>query len=150
MIHTAPRTYEVAVVEESTPQRQAYHLLHIAFVVAPVVAGLDKFFSVLTNWDTYLAPRIAERLPLAAHRFMQVVGLVEIVAGIIVLLKPKIGGWIVGFWLLGIIANLLIAGTAYDVALRDLGLALGAFALARLAVVHEHSQRAAVRELRST
>ncbi len=116
-----------------TPTDQAYHILHIGFVAAPVIAGLDKFFHVLANWDMYLAPAIARLSPLGAHGFMLVAGAIEIVAGLIVALKPRFGGYLVAAWLLGIIVNLLLAGAFYDVALRDFGLLLGALALARLA-----------------
>jgi hypothetical protein len=131
------------------PARQAYGLLHFVFVVAPTIAGLDKFFHVLTNWDQYLAPQVAHYSPIGGHNLMLVVGGIEIVAGLIVAIWPRIGGWIVGFWLLGIIGNLFLRGGFYDVALRDFGLALGAFSLARLAsayrhVTHEERQRGRV------
>ena len=116
----------------SSPTYQAYQLLHVAFTVAPLVAGLDKFFHYLVNWDQYLSP-IAMRLTgVTAHTFMMGVGAIEIVAGLIVLFMPRIGGWIVGLWLCGIVLNLLSIGAFYDIALRDFGLALGAFALARM------------------
>ena len=118
----------------SRPAYEAYQILHVAFTVAPIVAGLDKFLDLLTKWDMYLAPAVARMLPVSAHTFMMAVGVIEIVAGLLVLLKPKIGAPIVGLWLLGIIVNLLIAGGWYDIALRDLGLSLGAFALWRLAL----------------
>lgn len=111
---------------------QAYQILHVAFVVAPVVAGIDKFFDVLVNWDQYLAPQVANVLPFSGHTFMMIVGVVEIIAGLLVALKPKIGAYVVSAWLVGIIANLMLTGGYYDVALRDLGLCLGALALGRL------------------
>jgi hypothetical protein len=123
--------------EKTSPVYQAYQILHFGFVVAPVIAGLDKFFDVLTNWDRYLAPAIARILPFSAHTFMMIVGAIEVVAGLLVLVKPKIAGYIVAAWLVGIIVNLLIAGAFYDIALRDLGLALAALALARLALVYD-------------
>jgi hypothetical protein len=123
--------------EATTPVYQAYQLLHVAFVVAPIVAGADKFFDLLTNWDAYLAPAVARLLPIGAHGFMMIVGVIEIAAGIFVLLKPKIAAYIVCAWILGIIGNLLIAGQFYDIALRDLGLALAALALARLAPIFD-------------
>jgi hypothetical protein len=119
------------------PARQAYLALHIGFIVAPVVAGLDKFTHFLTNWDQYLAPAIARLSPIGGHGFMLVVGVVEIIAGLLVALRPKIGGLVVAAWLFGIIINLLLAGGYYDIALRDLGLALGAFALSRLSAARE-------------
>ncbi len=116
----------------SSPTYQAYWILHVAFVVAPVVAGLDKFFHLLVNWDKYLAPVIANLSPIGGHGLMQVVGVVEIVAGILVAVKPRIGAYVVCAWLLGILINLLLIPGYFDIALRDFGLALGALALARL------------------
>ncbi len=115
------------------PARQAYQLLHVGFTIAPIVAGLDKFFQLLVRWDKYLAPAVTNVLPLSAETFMHIVGVVEIIAGLIVAFKPRIGGYIVAAWLAGIIINLLIIPDYFDIALRDFGLALGALALARLA-----------------
>ena len=120
--------------ERSSPVWQAYQILHVGFTAAPVVAGLDKFFHLLTNWDQYLAPWIAQLSPIGGHALMLIAGAVEIAAGILVALKPRLGAPIVGAWLCLIIVNLLTMGAYLDVALRDLGLALGAFALWRLAV----------------
>jgi hypothetical protein len=120
--------------ERSQPAWQAYKILHIGFTVAPVVAGLDKFFHLLCNWDQYLAPWIAQLSPIGGHALMLVVGVVEFIAGILVAVKPKIGAPIVGLWLCLIIVNLITMGAYLDVALRDLGLALGAFALWRLSL----------------
>jgi hypothetical protein len=120
-------------IRSHSPAFQAYQLLYIAFIVAPLVAGLDKFLHLLTNWDQYLSPTVAHLLPVSAHTFMQAVGAVEIVAAILVALMPAVGGWVVAAWLCGIIVNLLSIPGYFDVALRDLGLALGAVALARLA-----------------
>jgi hypothetical protein len=116
----------------ATPARQAYHILHFGFTVAPIIAGLDKFFHVLTNWDMYLAPWVAKLSPIGGHNLMLLVGVVEIVAGLIVAFKPKIGAWIVLAWLWAIIIDLLSYPGFYDIALRDFGLSLGALALARL------------------
>lgn len=113
---------------------EAYRLLHVAFFVAPLVAGFDKFFHVLTNWDKYLSPQVASALPISTHSFMGVVGVIEIVAAVIVLLRPRVGAYIVAAWLVGIMGNLIITGEYLDVALRDLGLFLGALALARLSL----------------
>jgi hypothetical protein len=120
-------------IRTQSPSYQAYQILHLAFTVAPVLAGVDKFFHFLVNWDQYLSPMLARLLPVSAHTFMLGVGVVEIVAGLLVAFMPAIGGLVVGAWLCGIILNLLSIPGYYDVALRDLGLALGAFALARLA-----------------
>jgi len=111
--------------------REAYRILHFAFVVAPIVAGLDKFTNLLTDWTQYLAPFLGDLI--GAQTFMYVVGIIEIAAGIGVALKPRIFAYVVAAWLLGIILNLLILPGYFDIALRDLGLALGALALARLA-----------------
>ena len=117
---------------DRSPSGQAYQILHLGFTVAPIVAGLDKFFPLLTDWNQYLAPVVARLLPVSAGTFMAVVGVVEIAAGLLVLLKPRIGGYVVAAWLWGIILNLLLIPGYYDVALRDFGLALGAFSLWRL------------------
>jgi hypothetical protein len=116
----------------SSPSRQAYQLLHFAFVAAPVIAGVDKFLHVLVNWDMYLAPAIAKLSPVGGHGLMLAVGVIEIIAGLLVAFKPRIGAYVVTFWLWGIIINLLLIPNFFDVALRDFGLSLGALALARL------------------
>jgi uncharacterized membrane protein HdeD (DUF308 family) len=104
----------------------------VAFVIAPLLAGLDKFLHLLVNWDMYLAPAIANLSPIGGHNLMLVVGVIEIIAGLIVAVKPKIGAWIVAAWLWSIIINLLLIPGYFDIALRDFGLSLGAVALARL------------------
>lgn len=116
-----------------TPSEQAYQILHLGFTVAPILAGLDKFFELLTDWDQYLAPAMAGLLPFDGHTFMLIVGVIEIVAGLLVWFKPRIGGYVVMAWLWGIILNLLLIPGYFDIALRDFGLSLGALALARLA-----------------
>jgi hypothetical protein len=120
-------------VRTHTPAYQAYQILHVAFVIAPLIAGADKFFHFLVNWDQYLSPMVTRTLPISAHTFMQGVGVIEIVAALLVAVAPAVGGWVVGVWLLGIVVNLLTIPAYFDIALRDFGLALGAFALARLA-----------------
>jgi hypothetical protein len=119
------------------PARQAYHILHWGFVAAPTIAGLDKFAHLLTNWDQYLAGTVERMLPMSGHTFMLLVGVVEILAGLLVAVKPRIGAYVVAAWLFGIIVNLLLAGGFYDVALRDFGLMLGAIALGRLSVTYD-------------
>jgi hypothetical protein len=109
----------------------------VAFVLAPLLAGIDKFTLLLTNWSQYLAPFIPQTLGLTAPGFMKIVGVIEIIAGIGVAVKPKVFGYVVAAWLAGIIVNLLILGTYLDIALRDLGLCLAAIAFARLAQVYE-------------
>ena len=123
---------ETVAVRTSSPSGQAYQILHLAYTVAPLVAGLDKFFHWLVNWDQYLAPTVARMLPVSGHTFMLAVGVIEMVAGLLVAFTPRIGAWVVAAWLFGIIINLLILPGYFDVALRDFGLALGAIALARL------------------
>ena len=114
------------------PSRQAYLILYVGFVALPILAGLDKFFDVLGNWDMYLTPLVPRILPITAHGFMCLVGVVEIAAGILVAVWPRIGACVVALWLWGIIVNLLLVPGFYDIALRDFGLSLGALALARL------------------
>jgi hypothetical protein len=116
----------------TTPAYQAYQILHAAFVIAPILAGIDKFLHLLTNWDVYLAPRIASLSPIGGHGLMLVVGVIEILAGLLVAFRPRLGAYVVMAWLLAIIVNLLLLPGYFDIALRDFGLALGALALARL------------------
>ena len=123
---------EATSVRLSSPSYQAYQILHVAFTVAPIVAGLDKFFHALVDWNIYLSPMVTRMFPVDANTFMLGVGVIEVLAGVLVAVMPRIGGWVVGFWLCGIILNLLSIPAYFDIALRDLGLALGAFALARL------------------
>ena len=111
---------------------RAFRILQVAFVVAPIVAGLDKFFNLLTNWSDYLCPLAMRVLTTHTHGFMMFVGVVEIIAGIGVFFMPKIFSYVVAIWLLGIIVNLLLTGHYFDIALRDLGLLLGACALGLL------------------
>jgi uncharacterized membrane protein YphA (DoxX/SURF4 family) len=114
----------------TSPAYQAYRILHIGFTVAPILAGLDKFLNLMVDWSQYLAPLIANLIP--ANVFMTIVGVVEIIAGLLVFLKPRLGAYVVAGWLLAIIINLLLIPGYYDVALRDFGLFLGALALGRL------------------
>lgn len=113
--------------------KSTFNLLRITFGIVPVVAGLDKFTDILTRWEDYLNPSIAALLPFTAHTFMMIVGVIEIIAGIIVFIKPAIGGFIVAAWLTLIALTLLASGNYLDVAVRDLVMALGAFSLARIA-----------------
>ena len=117
------------------PTQQAFLILRSAFVVAPILFGLDKFFNVMVEWPRYLAPWLDRLVPGNAQEFMYVVGAIEIVAGIVVAFRPEFGGYLVAGWLAGIIVNLLTADPLrfYDIALRDFGLMLAALALARLA-----------------
>ncbi len=111
---------------------QAWQILHLAFTVAPIIAGVDKFLGLLVDWDKYLAPAVANLSPVSSHTLMLGVGVVEVIAGLVVALRPRFGGYLVALWLWGIIANLLLIPGHYDIALRDFGLSLGALALARL------------------
>jgi hypothetical protein len=120
------------VLVTSRPAHQAFQILYLGFIVAPFLAGADKFTHFLTNWDQYLAPVVAGVLPVSGHTFMLFVGIVEMSAAVLVAARPRIGAYAVAAWLFGIIGNLLLIPGYFDVALRDLGLALGALALARL------------------
>jgi hypothetical protein len=125
---------EYVVAEQPTDYaHQAYTILKFGFTVAPIVAGLDKFFNLLVDWTQYLTPLVPRWTGIDPAGFMMVVGVIEIIAGIVVAVKPKFGAWVVAAWLWGIIINLLLVPGYYDVALRDLGLSFGALALARLA-----------------
>jgi uncharacterized membrane protein YphA (DoxX/SURF4 family) len=114
------------------PARQAFLLLRTVFTVAPIVFGLDKFTNILADWTMYLAPQATALVPLPAQTLMYVVGVVEIIAGIAVAVRPQFGSLLVAAWLGGIILNLLLLGAFFDVALRDFGLFVGALALNRL------------------
>ena len=129
-----PSPIPTPAVLRSDPAAQAFMLLRIAFTVAPILFGIDKFAEVLTDdWTRYLAPAFNDIIPGSAQDAMYAVGVVEIVAGLVVLISPRIGGLLVAGWLGGIIVNLLIVGGYGDIALRDFGLLLGALTLARLA-----------------
>ena len=125
------------------PAFQAFMLLRIGFTVAPILFGLDKFAHVLVNWDRYLAPWINDIVPGTAHQAMYAVGAIEVLAGVIVALRPRFGGYLVAAWLAGIIVNLLIIPDFYDIALRDFGLLIGAVSLARLATAFAPTRPAA-------
>ena len=126
------RSTAEAEADVSTPAYQAYLILRTAFTVAPIVAGLDKFFNLLVNWEQYLPPFVNRLTGGHGHELMLAAGVIEIIAGIGVLLKPKVFAYVVSVWLLLIVVNLLMIPGYFDVALRDFGLALGALALARL------------------
>src|SRR5215216_2436239 len=116
---------------------QAFALMRLAFTVAPIAFGLDKFFNVMVDWPIYLAPWINDIAPGSGQDFMYFVGAIEIVAGISVALKPRYGAYVVAGWLAGIVINLLTASGFYDIALRDFGLMLAALTLARLASIYD-------------
>jgi hypothetical protein len=124
-------------VSATRPSYQAYQILRFAFTVAPIVAGLDKFLHLLVNWDQYLPGAVNTMTRGHGHQLMLVVGVIEIVAGLGVAFKPRIFAYVVSAWLLLIIVNLLMIPGYFDVALRDLGLLLGALALARLSAEYD-------------
>jgi hypothetical protein len=136
---TPSPTNAVASKLRRNPAYQAFWLLRVGFAAAPILFGLDKYFHVLVNWDRYVAPVIVNHQPWTAHQLMYGFGAVEIVAGVVVALKPRLGGYIVAAWLTGIIVNLLLIRGYYDIALRDFGLLIGALALARLATAFRTS-----------
>ena len=121
-----------AAREAASPSYQAYRILQFGFIVAPIVAGLDKFFHLLADWDKYLPPVVNDLVGGNGHTLMLAVGVIEIVAGLGVMLRPRIFSYVVAAWLGAIIVNLLLIPGFFDVALRDLGLLLGALALGRL------------------
>jgi len=135
---SAVRTHHGPATASAT--RQAFLLLRTVFTVAPILFGLDKFTNILTDWTVYLAPQATALVPLAPRTFMGVVGVVEIIAGIAVAVRPRFGSLLVAAWLAGIIINLLLLGSFFDVALRDFGLLVGALALNRLSAANHRAQ----------
>ena len=133
MTHAPAQSGQTGAAAPNTAEHQAFLMLRTVFTVAPIAFGVDKFFNLLTNWEAYLAPWINDLVPGTAHTAMLLVGVVEIVAGIVVAVRPQFGGYLVAAWLGGIIVNLVTLGDYYDVALRDFGLLVSALALARLA-----------------
>ncbi len=130
-----------ARIRSATPSERAYLLLKTVFTVAPILFGLDKFFNILTDWTYYLAPWIDDIVPGSASDAMYIIGVIEIVAGLVVAVAPRWGGYVVALWLAGIIVNLLTYSGFYDVALRDFGLFVAALALAQLAEAHHGQHR---------
>jgi hypothetical protein len=124
----------------SDGNHRAFLLLRTVFTIAPILFGLDKFVEVMTDWDKYLAPWINDLVPGSAHTAMLMVGVIEIVAGVVVAVLPRFGGYLVAAWLLGIIVNLLTLGGYGDIALRDFGLMVSALALAQLASAQPRSR----------
>jgi hypothetical protein len=129
-------------IHANQPLVKIFNLLKFTFVVVPVVAGADKFTNLLTNWEQYLDPSIASLLPFSAPTFMMIVGVIEIIAGIIVLIKAEIGGYIVAAWLTAIALTLLSGFNYVDVAVRDLVMAISAFSMARLSRIVEQKNTA--------
>ena len=132
MTATAPEARDHRA-ELTDPTFQAFTLLRVGFTAAPILFGIDKFTGWMVDWSTYLWSGVPSALPGSAGDIMLVVGVIEIVAGILVAVRPRIGGYVVAAWLAGIIVNLLLVGDFYDIALRDFGLLIGAISLARLA-----------------
>lgn len=129
---TRTASFAEADIDASRPAYQAYQILRMGFTVAPIVAGLDKFFNLLVNWEQYLPPFVNKLVGGHGHELMLAVGVIEIIAGLGVAFKPKVFAYVVSAWLLLIVINLLMIPGYFDVALRDFGLSLGALALARL------------------
>jgi hypothetical protein len=104
-------------------------VLRWTYGLLPIAAGADKFMNILTEWSKYLAPVVTDVVPLSPRMFMNIVGIIEIAAGVLVLIRPKVGSLVVGFWLIAIAINLLLTGQYFDVAVRDIVMAIGAFSL---------------------
>ena len=130
--HVAANGALISPVYVREPAFQAFAILRVGYAALPIIAGADKFFHVLTNWNQYLAPAVYSLIGGHVRGFMDLVGLIEISAGILVAVRPRWGSPVVGLWLLGIIGNLLLIPGYYDIALRDFGLAVGALAFFRL------------------
>src|SRR6266496_5410041 len=131
-MNTPSNPSAVADTISGSPAHQAFRILQFGFTVAPILAGLDKFFHLLVNWDQYVPGVVANASPIQPHTLMLIVGVIEVVAGIGVWFKPRIFAYIVAVWLVVIIINLLLIPGYFDIALRDFGLFLAALALARL------------------
>jgi uncharacterized membrane protein YphA (DoxX/SURF4 family) len=124
---SAPTVSAAATTRSATDR--VITILRLTYGLVPIVAGADKFSDLLVNWDQYLAPQIANMLPFAPHTFMMIVGVIEIVAGLLVLLRPRLGSIIVSLWLVCIALNLLLTGQYFDIAVRDVVMGIGAFCL---------------------
>jgi hypothetical protein len=145
MLHTIHRD-DTATRPDTTPgATRAFLLLRTVFTLAPIVFGLDKFIGLLTDWEGYLAPWINDLVPGSAHDAMLMVGVVEIVAGLAVAVRPRFGGLLVAAWLAGIIVDLVSTGEYYDIALRDAGLLVAAVSLSLLAPRNGTAVRARTR-----
>ena len=124
---------ETAIHEANKVQQ----IMRYTYGLVPIVAGADKFTNLLTNWEQYLNPQIVKMLPISASTFMSIVGVIEIIAGLLVLVRPRVGAWIVMAWLIAIALQLIVGQNYYDVAVRDLVMAVGAFSLAKLSAAVE-------------
>src|SRR5690606_41344829 len=134
--HQAPSAVGAPSQDWASPAFQAFTLLRVGFTVAPILFGLDKFLNWLVDWQVYLAPEIDDIVPGNAHTAMLIVGVIEIVAGLVVAVRPRFGGFLVAAWLGGIIVNLLLQADYYHLAHRDFALPIAALALARLATAY--------------
>jgi hypothetical protein len=141
MATTAVNYRDHAPATTATTTERVASILRWTYGLVPIAAGADKFAHVLTDWNKYLAPAVTDIIPLTPGVFMGIVGVIEIIAGIIVLVKPKIGALIVGFWLLGIVINLLLTGQYFDIAVRDTVMAIGAFCLSMLWTDRSHDEK---------
>jgi uncharacterized membrane protein YphA (DoxX/SURF4 family) len=124
----------------SQSTQSVQQILKYTYGLVPVVAGIDKFTNLLTNWKDYLSASVTNMLPFSAETYMSIVGVIEIAAGLLVLFKPRIGAMVVMAWLVAIALNLIIGGHYYDVAVRDLVMAIGAFALAKLSGIVDNNK----------
>lgn len=122
---------------QKTSLNTVFTLLKYTFVIVPIVAGADKFTNVLTHWEQYINPSMAKMLPITTSAFMHIVGVIEIIAGIIVFKKPEIGGYIVAGWLAAISLSLIAGFNYIDVAVRDLVMAISAFSMAKISKLAE-------------
>ena len=123
---------------------RSWWVLRVALGLGPIIAGVDKYFNKLADWTMYLSPLATKIVPVSAATFMHVVGVIEILAGLVVLSRwTKTGSYIVMLWLLGIAVNLVTTGMFYDLALRDVEIAIAAFVLSQLSVLHESRREAA-------
>jgi len=135
--HATSGAGTLARIRAAEPGYQAFLMLRVAFAVAPIAFGIDKFANVMVHWPKYLAPWINDIVPGTAQQAMYAVGVIEIAAGLLVLAKPRHGAWLVAAWLGGIVVNLLTYSGFYDIALRDFGLMLGALTLGRLVLAYD-------------
>ncbi len=142
ILHSLPSgIHRTRTVTEGRHEYQAYRVLQVAFALLPIIVGMDKFTYFLVDWDAYLSPTIPALFGISPMMFMQLVGAIEVFVGLGVAFAPQVFAYILAAWLVGIVANLVSTGMYFDIAARDLGLAAGAVALARLAYVFSRRRR---------
>lgn len=124
----------------NTNMKNTAEMLKYIYGLVPIIAGLDKFTNVLTDWSIYLSDSVASLLPVEAATFMMIVGIIEIIAGVLVFIRPKEGAYLVMGWLIAIALTLILSWHYVDIAVRDLVMASGAYALAQLYENKEHSE----------